>query len=85
MPWRLRANCCASSVWHEPQSTFCVIVSQARAREALTPEWHCEHATFAWREAWTSAAFTKSERPSAAFTPFWPWHFRQSASAMPCV
>ena len=84
-PCRLRAYCCATSVWQAPQSTFVLIVSQGRTRETLTPEWHCEHATFTCRECWRSCSSTAIERPSRALRPFSSWHFRQSASAMPCV
>ena len=84
-PCRLRAYCCATSVWQAPQSTFVLIVSQGRRCETLTPEWHCEQATLAWRECCSSLASTNIDRPSFALRPFSWWHFRQSASAMPCV
>ena len=85
LPCWLRAYCCAISVWHAPQSTFVVIDSQGRRNETLTPEWHWEQATLACREAWCSFSSTKRGRPSFARRAFSWWHFRQSASAMPCV
>ena len=84
-PCWLCAYSWATAVWHAPQSTFWVIASQGRVRETLTPEWHWEHATLAWREAWCSFSSTNIGRPSAAWRAFSWWHFRQSASAMPCV
>src|SRR3990172_4227594 len=64
-PWMLKAYCCPASAWQEAQSTEGFTVSQGRTREALTPEWHCEQDTFAWREVWSAETSTKSERPSA--------------------
>jgi len=53
--------CCASSLWHDEQSTFFVIVSHGRRREAFTSLWHWLQAIFACREPLTSAMLTVNE------------------------
>ena len=83
LPCVLLAYCWTTASWQEPQFTFAVSASQGRSWLGAAPAWHCEQRFSLCREAATSAASTHIDRPSLAFSSFRPWHFRQSASAIP--
>ena len=54
--------------------------------EGRAPVWHCTQATRAWREPWSSDAFTCIEivrSPRVAVRPVSPWQRRHSRSAIP--
>jgi hypothetical protein len=74
-----------TSAWHTEQSTFVITVLQGRISEAVTPVWHCAHATLAWRDPSSWCSSTYIDLPLAALRSCLAWQLRQSRSAMPAV
>src|SRR5262245_1202749 len=84
-PCVLRRYVSTTSAWHTEQSTLVTTVLHGRTSEAVTPVWHCAHATLAWRDPSSCASFTNIDLPLADFRSCLAWQLRQSRLAMPAV